>query len=256
MILEAFALLATLAGPGPVPKGDQAPARYRVDVKTTQTVDLSAAGQGVQTMGVTATIFVNVATRDTSDGMIAHVVIDSMTVAAEGQLQMAYPAALADSIKGEYLDAHIVDGRSSGAPTLSSEGNPMLALTAQSLGALFPGIGPKAAGQTTWSDTTNSTTIDGTNSVTSNQIINWTVNGTSGNVLELTGTSTGTVNGEQNGNQISGTVGGTITTRTPIGGPAQHSEIKINQDIQVLSDQMPEPVSVKVNVELTADALP
>lgn len=250
--LLALALVAT----GPTPGPEQVATRYRVDMTLQQQIDLSAAGQGVQSNDLSASIFMNVVMSDTTDGQIAHVVIDSMTLNAEGLAAAQYSQQLADSIRGSFIHAYIVDGRLKGAPTLSVEGNVALVLATQSLSALFPGVGTAAAGKAGWADTVTTTTSTEAVNVNSTQVITWTRTGQDGDVLLLSGTGEGTVTGEQQGNQVSGTVKNTLTAETVIGGPARSARIASDQAMDILVASLPDPVSVKTTTTVTAATLP
>lgn len=254
MVSGLLALLTVVMGPGSGP--ERAADRYRVDLNMKQAVDLSSAGQGVQEMSLTAAIFMNVTMRDTTGGRIAHVVIDSMMTTGEGQFAASYPQALADSIRGAFIHAYIVNGRLEGTPTLSVEGNAALALATQGLSALFPGVSEKAADKQSWADTVNTHTVNEMVDLNSNQIVTWTVTGKQGDLLTLAGTGEGTVTGEQAGNPVSGTVKNTLAAVTVVGGPAKNAELSSEQNITVLVAQLPEPVVVKINSSMKLTPLP
>ncbi|HET9066275.1 MAG TPA: hypothetical protein VFN22_10700 [Gemmatimonadales bacterium] len=254
MVSGLLALLTVVMGPGSGP--ERAADRYRVDLNMKQAADLSSIGQGMQESSVSATVFMNVAMSDTAGGRIAHVVVDSMRVSGEGALAAQFPQALADSIKGAFIHAYIVNGKPEGAPTYSVEGNPALALATQGLSALFPGVSEKAAGQKSWADTNNTSTVNEAINVTSNQVVTWAVTGQSGTLLTVTGTGQGTVTGEQGGNPVSGTVSNTLTAVTPIGGPSRSADLSSNQDMTVLVAQLPEPIAVKVTSTMKLTPLP
>jgi len=254
MVSGLLALLTVVMGPGSGP--ERAPDRYRVDLNMKQAADLTSAGMGVQESSLSATIFMNVTMSDTAGGRIAHVVVDSMMTAGEGAFAAQFPQTLADSIKGAFIHAYIVDGKPEGTPTFSVDGNPTLGLATQGLSALFPGVSAKAAGKKSWADTVNTNTVNESVNVNSNQVVNWTVTGQTGDLLTLAGSGQGTVTGEQGGNQISGTVTNTLTAVTPIGGPARSADLSSNQDMTVLVAQLPEPVVVTVTSTMKLTPLP
>lgn len=254
MVSGMLALLIATMGPGSGP--EKAAERYKIDLTMQQEIDLSSMGQGIMTNKLTASMFLSVSMSDTTGGRLAHVLVDSMLVNAEGQMAMAFPPALADSARGQFIHAYIVDGKIEGTPTLSAEGNAVLGLATQGLNAMFPGVGPKAEGKASWADTVTTSTVNDQANMNSSQIINWTRTGMDGSVLLLSGTGEGSVTGDQGGNQISGTVTNTIKAETMIGGPARAAELTSNQDVTVLSAQLPEPVSVKVSNTLVLTRLP
>lgn len=254
MVSGLLAVLTVVMGPGSGP--ERAADRYRVDLNMKQAVDLSSAGMGTQEASLAAAIFMNVTMRDTTGGRIAHVVIDSMTISGEGQLAAAFPQALADSSRGAFIHAYIVNGKLEGTPTLSVEGNGALGLATQGLSALFPGVSEKAAGKKTWSDTVNTNTVKDGSDMNASQIISWTLTDQQGDLLTLTGSGHGTVTGTQGENQLTGTVENTLAAVTRIGGPARSAELNSNQDITVLSPQLPEPIMVKVISSMKLTLLP
>ena len=250
--LLALALMSAAPTTGPA----QAALRYRVDMTLKQLIDLSAAGQGLQSNDLSASIYMNVTMSDTTDGQIAHVVIDSMTMAAEGMAAAQYSQALADEAKGGFIHAYIVDGRLKGTPTLSLPENVAMGLATQALNGLFPGIGTSAAGQTAWADTVNTSTTTASVDINAAQIISWTRTGQDGDVLLLSGSGKGTVIGEQQGNQVTGTVTLTMNTETAIGGPARASTITSEQNMDVLVPSLSDPVAVSSNTVLKVTTLP
>ncbi|MGD9523214.1 MAG: hypothetical protein AB7P61_05245 [Gemmatimonadales bacterium] len=254
MVSGMLALLIATMGPGHGP--EKAVERYKVDLTMQQDVDLSAMGQGVMSNKVTATMFLNVTMSDTTGGRLAHVVVDSIMLNAEGQMAMMFPPAMADSARGEFIHAYIVDGKMEGTPTLSAEGNSVLGLVTQGLNGMFPGVGPKAAGKAGWADTVTTNTVNENANLNSSQIVTWTRTGMDGDVLMLSGRGEGSVTGEQQGNQISGTVTNTVKAETVIGGPARSAEVTSNQEMTVLSAQLPEPIPVKVTNTLVLMRLP
>lgn len=254
MVSGLLALLAVTMGPGSGP--ERAADRYRVDLTIKQAADLTAAGMGMQEATLTASIFLNVTMSDTTGGRLAHVIVDSMTTGGEGQLAAVYSPELSVGAKGASIHAYIVNGRLEGTPKLSVEGNAALGLAVQGLNALFPGVSAKAAGKQSWSDTVSTTTTNEQVNITANNIVNWTVNSTQGNLLTVTGAGEGSVTGDQGGNQISGTVKNTLTAVTVIGGPSKSADLSSTQDMTVVVAQLPDPVLVKVNSTMKLTSLP
>ncbi len=257
MVSGLLALLTVVIGPGSGP--ERAADRYRLDLNMKQTVDLSSAGMGTQESSLSALIFMNVTMSDTTDGRIAHVVIDSMITSGQGQLAATFPQSLADSTRGTFIHAYIVNGRLKGTPTFSVEGNGALGLATQGLSALFPGVSEKAAGKKAWVDTVNTNTVNNGADMNANQIVNWTVIGQQGDLLTVTGASEGTLTGTQGENaenQITGTVKNTLAAVTRIGGPAQSADLSSVQDITLLTPQLPEPIPIKATSTMKLAPLP
>lgn len=254
LFLTLVASAGVVVGPGTGP--DKAPQRYRLDLKIGQAVDLTALGQGPMTAEVNSAAFVTLTTSDTTGGILAHVVIDSVNVTATGQFAAVYQQEMADSLRGQFIHAYIVGGKPEGAPKPSVEGNPMVQVVIPVISALFPGVGDKANSATSWSDTTRNDTVTEQGTQNTSQIIDWVIKNRSGGVIEVTGTGNGTLNAEMGGQQISGTVTSVANVTTVVGGPATASTIVSTQELSVLNPALPEPIPVRVESHATVTALP
>jgi hypothetical protein len=257
MVSGMLALLTLTTGAvGPASTADTAAQRYRIDLTIKQDIDLTAAGQGPQTTDMTGTAFVTLTMSDTTGGKLAHLAIDSMTVVATGQLSNAFTQDLADSLKGQWLHAYVVDGKISGTPTPSVEGNPALAVATAAINALFPGIGSKAASGQGWADTTSNDVTNDQGMQNTQQIVTWTVGTRDGETLMLTGTGSGSVTAEMGGQQITGILSSSATITSVIGGPSSKATITSTQELSVLNPALPEPIPVKVSSTATLVELP
>lgn len=252
--LMLMSLAAGVAGPATGP--DKAAQRYRVDVEIQQELDLTATGAGPQVATVTGTAFLNVTMSDTTGGKLAHVVIDSLTVSATGQLAMAFSQSLADSLRGAWLHGYVVDGKLSGPAKPSVEGNPTMSIALAGMNALFPGVSGKAATATSWADTTNSSVTNESGTQSTNQIVTWTVTSKDGATLTLTSSGTGTANADMDGQQITGTVTSSGSVTSAVGGPSTTATITLLQELMVLTPSFPDPIPVKVSSKATLIELP
>lgn len=253
MVSGILALLVATASVGPQPTS---PVRYRVDLTLTQKADLTAAGQGVLEGGITGAVYVTLTTSDTTGGTIAHFVIDSMTVESSGISAGQISQTFADSLRGETIHAYIKNGKVEGTPELSDPNNPAMNVASQVVGVVYPGIGPKAVGAKSYSDTSTTNTVNEQGTRNSQQVMEWTVTGSEGDALTLTGKGTGTVSADMGGQQISGTVATTMEVTSPVGGPASKTVATSDQDMMVLVPGMAEPISVKVESKATLTQLP
>lgn len=250
-------LVATSTAVGPLPQATTpAPMRYRLDVKISQSLDLTAAGQGMQEGEMTGVIFLTLTTTDSAEGLAAHAVIDSMSLAPTGYLAMQMSQEFADSLRGESIHAYIKDGRVEGTPTNSASTNPAMNVAASALNVLFPGIGAKAKGAKSFSDTLQSNVVNeqGTRNTTST--IDWTVTGSEGDVLTLTGKGSGTISADMNGQQINGTSTNSMTVVSSIFGPSRSATLDSDQDMTVLVQGLSDPIPVKVKTHAELTALP
>lgn len=253
--LVAASLMAL--GPMGPDKATANPERYRVDLKITQSVDLTPLGQGVMDSEGDASIFVTVTMSDTTGGQLAHVVIDSMTLVATGNIAQQISSSAVDSVRGKFLHAYIVDGKVKGTPTPSDAENPALGLAGSALSALFLGIPEGKGAGDTWADTTRSTPpADGSGGLTSESVTSWTATGMDGDAVVISGTQNGTVSGEMNGQSVSGTVEGTIEATAIPRGLSHAVKITSNNNLEVLVPQAPDVILVKNGSSAVVTALP
>lgn len=253
-MLAVLTLAAGVVGPNSGP--DKLAQRYRVNVEIKQEVDLTAAGAGPQVADVTGIAFLSVTMSDTTDGKLAHVVVDSMTVSATGQLAAQFAQSMADSLRGAWMHGHVVDGKLSGPPKLSVQDNPAMAIAMAGMNALFPGVTSKATGGTQWADTTRSDVSTDQGTQNTQQVVTWTVTSRDGAAISLTSSGTGTVSADMAGQQISGTISSSSTVTSPVGGPATAATVTSTQELSVLAPSLPEPIPVKVTSSATLTALP
>jgi hypothetical protein len=249
MVSGMLTLLTLAAGiAGPMTGPDKAAQRYRVDVEITQELDLTAAGQGVQVASVTGTAFLNLSMSDTAGGKLAHVVIDSLTVSATGQLAMAFTQTLADELRGAWLHGYVVDGKLNGPAKPSVEGNAAMGIALAGMNALFPGVTSKAtAAGASWADTTHSSITNESGTQNTDQVVTWTVRAKNGATMTLTSSGMGTANADMEGQQITGTVTSSGDVTSQAGGPSTSAIITLLQELSVLTPSLPDPIPVKVS---------
>jgi hypothetical protein len=252
-----LAVLFALAGHGPVkPVVPAAPMQYRIDAKSHQEVDLTAFGQPSQTTDLNARIFISLTMMDTTGGKLAHVVIDSMSFDATGQMQMAYNQAAADSAKGTFMHAYIVGGKVKDNAVLQVE-NAATSLARQTLSLLFAGTRAGMKSGDGWTDTTASTN-KGANGTTTTQVVTgWKVTAADGEMITAEGTGNGksSVEGGPQGQTIAGTSTSKSTVTAPPGGPSRSATLTSQQALQVTIPGAPEPIPVTATSNLTLTRL-
>lgn len=253
-LLALLSLTANAAGPTHGP--DKAAQRYRLDLVVVQEVDATAAGQGIAKSDITSSAFVTVTMSDTTGGKLAHVVIDSVTLTVSGPLAGQYSQAGADALKGQWLHGYIVDGKMQGAAKPSVEDNPVMTLVLPVMNTMFPGVGSRASGSQSWSDTTRSDVVSEAMTQHNQAVVAWTITSREGDLLTLTGAGTGTISMEAPDNQASGAVTTNVTVTTVIGGPAKSSKLTSSQQLSVLVPALPDPIPVKVETDATLTELP
>jgi hypothetical protein len=126
-----------------------APARYRIDLKTTQVIDLTALGQTEQRQSFSSAAFVTVALQDTAGGKVITITLDSLKPDSASPI----PAEAAKSAYGTVWHGTLAsNGRISGLK--ASNDNPV---AGQMTGLLREFLQPVPAGTQAgkaWTDTT------------------------------------------------------------------------------------------------------
>ncbi|HEY8062619.1 MAG TPA: hypothetical protein VID74_07470 [Gemmatimonadales bacterium] len=207
-------VLQVLAGPRPA----AAPARYKIVTRTNTDIDLSAAGQGSQTIALVSTTFVTVTLVDTTGGQLVNIVVDSSAFDG-GAIAAQLPAEMLADPKGASFHLLVVNGRSRSSilPT------PMSVQAVQAAGGielLLTSLRRLKAGDT-WTDTTMSDTSTAAGSAKGSRVATWTAKPDQGNTLQLDATWTGTTSAGFGQAQIEMKVAGTSHVTAVPGGLAQ-----------------------------------
>ena len=141
--------LLTVVMAGVIP-GTPVTLHYRVDFRAVRRFDRSSS----DTTGgeFTATAFVSTTLRDTTNGLIGRVVIDSVTCSGTGLLSMAYDPAVGRGSKGVWYDVVLIRGGVEVLPKPSVR-NPLTDAIAQVTLELFPPVNRKSQVGDAWIDT-------------------------------------------------------------------------------------------------------
>jgi hypothetical protein len=236
------------------PSAPPAVKRYRIDLKTSQTVDLSALGQGEQKNEVSTTGFVSVTTTDSAGGKALTAVLDSLLV---GEGSPISPEVTAGA-KGTTWHGYQAPSGKVGELTTATE-NPIASGLEGLIRALFPPVKPGTREGATWTDTTDSNTKNGlaVRTVTNYAASNGMLDGA--RVLQVAGASSLAVSGTQDGPQgsmaIEGTGGGTGTWYIGPDGTMLRAVYNGTQNLAISGSFAPEPIPVKVLVEGTSSLL-
>ena len=217
-MLATLLLAALLGGQGPVGP----PVKYKFETKSTTTVDLSAMGQGNQTVETSAVAFFAVTMSDTTGGQLAHVVIDSMHFDG-GQMMAMLPDSLLQLKPGTFFHLYLVNGKLPNAVT-PSHASLVAAQAVPGVNMLFPGTrGDRPVGAV-WVDTVKIDSIVQVEAagseahMGSTTITTWTVTARDGNQQILDATSTGSTTMNVMGNEAQGTTSGkTHLVMSPLG---------------------------------------
>ena len=194
--------LLPLPGARPIP----APAHYVITNRSTTDMDLSAAGQGVQSLSIVSKLFISTTLSDSAAGQVATIVVDSSSFDA-GAFAAQLPAEMSTSAKGASFHLYVVNGKSVSQilpVPMSVQG----AQAAPGIELLLAGLRSMKAGDS-WTDTTTTDRSAGETSAKGTRIATWTAKQGEGGVLELDATWNGTTTGGAGGSQMEMTVAGT-----------------------------------------------
>ncbi|MEO5798840.1 MAG: hypothetical protein ABIZ70_09980 [Gemmatimonadales bacterium] len=242
-MLAGLLALATTFGVVTTPV---APLRYKIEMKTSQEVDLSAMGQAKMTGDLGIVAFVSVMMSDSGAGQLAHVVVDSMTLTPTGTMAQQFDPSLGASAKGGFFHLYVVNGKVQGTPKPSMDGNLALTSLAQAVVILFPGntkAGLKAGD--TYSDTATTTTTSDAGTNNTSSVTTWTVKGGAGEAMMFEGVSAGKMSMDGGANAMTGTTKGARSMTSSAKGPVKTATLSNNVDVAVVPQGMSDAIPVK-----------
>lgn len=227
--------------------------RYRLDLKTSVSQDLTVLGQGVQTTNFSNTGYVTMSTQDSAGGQAVTLVLDSLVT---GDSSPISPEAAKGAAGVKWHGFRQATGKVQG---LKLEGNNDVAGAIEpALQQLIPPIKPGTQEGQVWTDTTD-TENDGVavRTVTNFQTSSEAFQGTK--VLRLAGAFSSAMSGQRTGPQGTLTIEGTGTgTNSWLLGTdftclaGTHSAV---QNLSLSLAQIPQPIPVTVKTEGTATLL-
>lgn len=231
-----------------------APRRYRLEVKTVVTQDLTIVGQGQQTQEFQNTSYVSLDTRDSADGKVASIVLDSVVAGAGSPISAEAAKALAGTTWRGFIQAN---GRLRGLETDGE--NPLAQVVESALQQMFPPLRAGAREGQQWTDTTEADNSGlAVRTVTNFQTAGDTYQGAK--VLKLAGASSASISGEQATPQGSMTIEGTSTGTSQFfirgDGILLGGTFTSMQNLAITVAQLPEPIPVTVKLEGTSSLLP
>ena len=233
-----------------------APLRYKIEVSTSQEVDLSAMGQAKMTGDVAAVMFVSITMSDSGAGQLAHIVLDSMTITPSGMMEQQFDPSLAGAAKGAFYHVYVMGGKVQGTPKPSMAENPALALMGQAVQMMFPGstrAGLKMGESFADTTTTSNTSEAGTN--TASSVTSWTLKGIDGDAMVFEGSSIGKMSVDGGQNAVTGTNTGTRTMTSTAKGPIKSATLTSAIDISVVPAGMSDAIPVKGTSKVTITQL-
>ncbi|HXI21964.1 MAG TPA: hypothetical protein VNH46_12795 [Gemmatimonadales bacterium] len=232
----------------------QTPRHYRLDIKTTQVVDLAAMGQGEQRIQISTTGFVTLESHDSAGGQAVKIVLDSLQLGDSSPISPEQAKAANGAIWNGFVPS---SGRIEHLEL--TEDNPIANAVTGVLQQLFPPMKAGAKEGQTWTDTTDSEGAPGlaVRTVTNFQTSADSFHGKK--ALRLAGASSSAISGTQESPQGSvafeGT--GTATVDWYIGpdGVMLGSSYHGTQSLKLTAPVSPQPLPVTITIEGTTALL-
>jgi hypothetical protein len=226
---------------------------YRVDLKTSVTQDLTAAGGTQQKLEYTLTAFVTLTTTDSAGGTKLNMVLDSLLPGQGAPI----PADSAKAAAG--LSWHGFREASGKVGDLVLDGNSQIGGAIEpALRQLIPPVRPGMGDGKPWTDTLD---VDN-NGLSVRTVTNFQASADTykgAKVTRLAGAFSSAMSGTQQSPQgplnLDGTGSGTITWLVGADGLAVSATQSANQSISVSVSTLPEPIPVTVKTEGTASLL-
>ena len=242
--LSLVAVVAWKSPPAPTTK------RYRIDLKTTQVIDLTAVGQTEQRQSFSSTAFVAVVLGDTTGGRTITITLDSLRPDSASPIP-------AEAIKAAYGSTwHGVVGSNGRISGFKASENPVAAQMTPLLREFLPPVPAGVAPGKAWTDTTENTDDVSNGSMASRTVTNFQSSSEdfSGvKALKIASASSSSYTGTQQTGGGTAAIEGTGTGSgswfmAPDGtflGGTRNSQ----QDLSVSGSFAPEPLPVKVTLE-------
>ncbi len=258
-----FVLLASSLAPFVVSSAPPAPSttRYRFDLKTETTVDLSVVGAPNQISNLDLNAWVVMTLTDSAGGKVVHVIVDSL------KMETTIPqlsAATADSAKGGMIHGFVDPTGHIKNVTSTPGGNPLLAAVQGVVNALFPRIKPGTKAGDHWVDTTEVSNAGEGNNTKVKLVLNYvaegneTVGGLPGVKVSVASTSavSGTMENAMAGTmEVEGNGTGTGTFAIGSDGRFLGGSLSSTIDQRLKMAMAPAPIPVKVVQSLAVTLL-
>lgn len=250
----ALSLSATVAWKSPP---EAASRRYRIDLKTTQVVDLTALGQTEQRQAFGSVGFLSVTVQDTTGGKTITIVLDSLQPDSASPI----PAEAAKAANGTIWHGVVgTNGRISGLKPSSD--NPVAGQMTGLLREFLPPVPPGTAAGKSWTDTTENSDGVPNGSMTVRTVTNFqssAENFAGVKAVKIAAASSSSFSGTQQTDAGSAAIEGTGTGTgawyvgpdgTYLGGSRNSL-----QNLTVSGAFAPEPLPVTVTVEAATSLL-
>lgn len=233
--------------------------KYRIESKVEQVIDLTALGQAEQRNNLELVNFLTITFNDTTGGQTVHAVLDSITKSASSPVP---EQAQLDSARGRTWHALLApDGKLSGLKRVDSTSTGQVS---DLLTSFFPRVKPGAKVGEQWTDTTEATSDQEGQSLTTRTVTNYSVTGTEtingARALKIATAFSLAQTGEldQGGQTLSieGTGSGTSTYYVTQDGRYLGGTSTTNAELQITAASIPAPIPVQVKNTTTVSILP
>jgi hypothetical protein len=233
--------------------------RYRVETKVEQVVDLTALGQSEQKNNLEVVNFLTISFNDTSGGQTVHAVLDSIVKPAANPLP---EQGSLDSARGSTWHAILSpDGKLSDVKRVDTANT---APVGDVITNFFPRVKQGAKVGDQWTDTSETTSDQGGQSLTTRTVTNYSVTGTEtrngARALKVETAFSLSQTGEilQAGQTLSveGTGSGTATYYVTQDGRYLGGMSTTNAELQITAASIPAPIPVQVKNMVTVTTLP
>jgi hypothetical protein len=233
--------------------------RYRIETKVEQVIDLSAVGQAEQRQNLEVVNFLTVTLNDTTGGQTVHAVLDSMVKPPANPLP---DQATMDSSRGRAWHALLSpDGKISNVKRVDTTSSGQVS---DMISNFFPRVKPGAKVGDQWTDTTETTSDQDGQSLTTRTVTNYSVTGTEtrdgARALKMESAFSLSQSGEivQQGQTLTveGTGTGTATSYVTQDGRYLGGISVTNAELQITAASIPAPIPVQLKNTVTVTTLP
>ena len=233
--------------------------RYRIETQVEQVIDLSAVGQAEQRNNLTLANFLTITFDDTVGGQTIHAVLDSIVKLSDG------PVPEQDSLdkaRGRTWHALLAaDGKVSDVKRVDSSSSGQVS---DLLTNFFPRVRPGAKVGDQWTDTTESTSSEEGQSLTTRTVTNYSVTGTEtrngARALKVESAfslaQTGEINQGGQSLSVDGSGTGTGTYFVTQDGRYLGGTSTTSAELQITAAAIPAPIPVQVKNTVTVTTLP
>jgi hypothetical protein len=234
--------------------------KYKVETKGEQVLDLSALGQGEQRNSFGLVNYLTITLNDTAGGQTVHAVLDSIVKADTNALPQQVSL---DSARGRAWHALLTsEGKLSNLKRTDSAGS--TGQMGDLLSSFFPRVKAGAKVGDQWTDTSETSSDSDGQALTTRTITNYSVTGTEtrngARALKIETAfslaQTGEINQGGGVLSVDGTGKGTATYYVTQDGRYLGGSSNTDANLQISSEQLPEPIPVHVVNTVTISVLP